>query len=256
MKSSAERDLRIELEGDAASVGSVPQVWDQAASTYDAGRQKDAVYLSCLRQVLAPLQGRQSRLCLDAGCGTGLSTAEAIRHCERVVAVDYSRESLQVLRRKDFADQVWAVQADLTRLPFRDGIFPAVICANALQHLRPGRPQRQAVAELGRVTAANGLLAVSVHHFSRAKAKAGWTKEGKPGEAGIDYIFRFTRQELSALLPGALIRAVGFYRLARLPWLGKRLQDAAASFLGGWGARIGLGHMLIGVRQRRDPDPV
>src|SRR5690606_29498406 len=131
-------------------------------------------------------------LCLDAGSGTGLSTRALSRRCDVIVAVDYSLESLKVLKAKGLRNVI-AVQADLKALPFIDAAFDACVCANALQHLTPNGAQESAVSELHRVTAAEGRVVVSVHHYSKSKRKAGWVKEGKPGQKEIDYIFRFAR---------------------------------------------------------------
>ena len=126
-------------------------------------------------------------------------------------------------------------------------MFDGGVCANTLQHFRPDGPQQNAVSELLRVTADRGTVSVSAHHFSADKQKAGWIKEGKPGQAGIDYIFRFSCAELEALLPGAIVKAVGYYGLARLPLIGGRLQATWARLFGRISARLGYGHMLNAV---------
>lgn len=97
------------------------------------------------------------------------------------------------------------------------------------------------------MTVDQGTVSVSAHHFSVDKQKAGWIKEGKPGQAGIDYIFRFSCAELEALLPGAIVRAVGYYGLARLPLIGRRLQDVWTKLFAGIAGRWGYGHMLNAV---------
>ena len=88
-----------------------------------------------------------------------------------------------------------------------------------------------------------GRYAVSVHHYSVEKQRAGWIKEGKPGQADVDYIYRFSRDELQALFPGCRVRAVGFY--------GWPMQSAITAVAGAWLARRGHGHMIIGYGVRR-----
>lgn len=234
------------------ATGSSAAVWDHESTSYDLSRQTDPVYSSCIRQAAnAAPQG--TRLCLDAGCGTGLATVVLGSRCSAVIAVDYSLESLEILRGKGLRNVV-AVLADLTSLPFKDSVFDACVCANTLQHFRPHGPQERAVAELGRVARENGILCVSVHHYSRSKRRAGWIKEGKPGQAGIDYIFRFSRGDLLAILPDSLIVGVGYYGFLRVPFLGSRLQDLLARFLGRIAGLLGFGHMLVAVANKRNPE--
>lgn len=225
--------------------GSAADVWDAQASVYDASRRSDPVYASCTREVVRAVPFG-ARRCLDAGCGSGLSSAKLAERCGLVVAVDYSFDSLAVLKRKAMPN-VLLVQADLRALPFREGAFDACVSANTLQHLDPRGGQSAAIGELRRVTNAGGTISVSVHHYSRGKQKAGWIKEGRPGQRGIDYIFRFSLDDLRSALPDARIRAVGFYGLLRLPWLGGRLQAVAARGAGRLAALLGWGHMLIAV---------
>jgi SAM-dependent methyltransferase len=225
--------------------GSVRATWDCLASVYDSKATADPVYLSCIRQAGRAVP-KSTHLCLDAGCGTGLSTVIVGARCQRVVAADYSIESLRVLKKRALAN-VFLVQADLNALPFVDSAFDAVVCANTLQHLKPEGEQGRAIKELRRVVRKRGIVCVCVHHYSRSKRRAGWIKAGKPGQAGIDYIYRFSREELQALVPNATIRGVGFYGLLRIPYLGAQLQDLGAILCGWLAARLACGHMLLAV---------
>lgn len=217
--------------------GSRPEVWDAAADAYDDERQADPVYAACVAEVVRDL--RPHGRVLDAGCGTGLQTALIDGHCD-IHCVDFSRRSLAVLKRRLPAAMTAA--ADIRALPFEDESFDAVLCANALQHLGP-EGQGHAARELLRVLKRGGRYAVSVHHYSVEKQRAGWIKEGKPGQAGIDYIYRFSRAELARLFPGSRIRAVGFY--------GWPMQQAVSRVGGRALAAFGRGHMLIASGSRR-----
>ncbi|MEZ5563261.1 MAG: class I SAM-dependent methyltransferase [Gammaproteobacteria bacterium] len=231
------------------TTGSAAAVWDFSASSYEASRAADPIYSSCVRLAMREIP-EETPLCLDAGCGTGLLAMRLGARCGTVVAVDYSRESLKILKRKGLQNVI-PVQADVTSLPFRDAVFDGCVCANTLQHLRPDGAQGRAVAELGRVTKENGVISVSVHHYSRGKRKAGWIKEGKPGQPGIDYIFRFTRNELLMLFPGSKTRGIGYYGWMRIPLFGSRLQDVLGIVLGRIAALLGYGHMLTAVTRKR-----
>lgn len=230
---------------------SVAKVWDQAAGSYDSHRSDDAVYASCTRQATSAIPTGIS-LVLDAGCGTGIPTAQLARRSRQVVAVDYSYASLAQLKAKRMSN-VLLVQADLRALPFADSTFDASVCANALQHLAAGKPQVRVIEELQRTTKIGGVLVASVHHYSKTKRRAGWNKEGNPGQPPFDYIFRFSRQELAALMPGAKIKAAGFYDVWRIPFFGGRIQNIIVRLFGRMLARLNYGHMLIASVRNTKP---
>jgi ubiquinone/menaquinone biosynthesis C-methylase UbiE len=220
-------------------LSSSKQIWDVAAASYDSARQDDPIYAACMRSVVAAL--RPYGRVLDAGCGTGLVT-RLLTDATDVLAVDYSAESLSILARNPGALRCLQVkEADLRELPFPDGSFDCVLCANTLQHLTES-DQRVAAKELLRVLKPGGRYALSVHHYSVEKQRAGWIKEGKPGQAGIDYIFRFTRDELRSLFPNARIRAVGFPGIGPVAF--------AWELFGALAAKSGRGHMLIAYGEK------
>jgi SAM-dependent methyltransferase len=219
---------------DSAPSSSSASTWDQMAQRYDAERHADPVYGACIRQAVADL--RPAGVVLDCGCGTGLATG-LLLNAQFVYALDFSAASLQELERK-FGGRVRTALGDVRSLPYPNAMFDCVLVANVLQHLVPA-DQPKACAEILRVLKPGGRYVVSVHHFSNAKRNAGWKKEGKPGgNADVDYIFRYTRSELAALLPDAKIRAMGFYGLP------SAVQIPLARFAGGPLARLGHGHMI------------
>jgi ubiquinone/menaquinone biosynthesis C-methylase UbiE len=211
--------------------GSSNQTWDALASRYDAARINDPVYSACLDRVVSDLHSH-GRV-LDAGCGTGMAT-RLIGNASSIYAVDYSAASIDIVHER--LPNVVASVADIRALPFQDNFFDSVLCANTLQHLSQS-DRHTAVQELMRVLKTGGRYAISVHHFSHSKRRAGWIKEGKPGQTDVDYIFRFTRGELAHLLPNSTIRSSGFY--------GWPDQNYTSRIFGRLLARLGVGHMLI-----------
>jgi SAM-dependent methyltransferase len=147
---------------------------------------------------------------LDAGAGEGQYAHHfaSQRYCGVDLAVgdaawDYSR--LDVL-------------ADLTALPFRQGVFDAALNVVTLEHLRePG----MALAEIARTLAPGGRLLLAAPHE--------WEVHQQPH----DY-FRYTRYGLQYLLEKAgleivEIRAVGgYFRL-----VARRLLNGLQFFAGG-----------------------
>ena len=117
-------------------------------------RGQRAILFALLDPLLA---GRQVRRALEAGCGTGYFSHLLQR--ERgwpVVPLDISAEGLKYARAMGVERPV---QGDLSRLPFADGTFDAVLSIDVLPHL-PRGAEPAAVRELARVLAPGGLLVV------------------------------------------------------------------------------------------------
>jgi 2-polyprenyl-3-methyl-5-hydroxy-6-metoxy-1,4-benzoquinol methylase len=102
---------------------------------------------------------------LDIGCGPGRHTAAAARlGWKRVVGADQSAADLTTARRRLLDEGLAAAltATDIRLLPFRDGAFHAVVCAEVLEHIPD---HRQAVKELVRVLAPGGRMAISVPRY-------------------------------------------------------------------------------------------
>jgi SAM-dependent methyltransferase len=106
---------------------------------------------------------------LDLGCGSGRHTAAAYRRPgARVVGVDLARGDLAAARQRlqlhDRLDAHGRGRWDLCagnalRLPFADGCFDLVVCAEVLEHVRA---DGGVLTEIARVLRPGGELAVSV----------------------------------------------------------------------------------------------
>jgi len=110
--------------------------------------------------VLTALSVRPGERVLDAACGTGRYTVPLSEQGAEVTGCDFSPEMLAVAREK--LRTVELIQADLNRpLPFAEGAFDAVLCAQALKHL----PSLEApLREFARVLRPRGRLVFSVTH--------------------------------------------------------------------------------------------
>lgn len=108
-------------------------------------------------------------LVLDLGAGQGRHTYEILRRGAEAVAVDLNAEDLEQVEAMVGAmaiegeislpaEPVTRI-ADATDLPYPDGHFNRVIAAEILEHLPD---DEGAIAEIERVTAPGGLVAVTV----------------------------------------------------------------------------------------------
>lgn len=105
---------------------------------------------------------------LDAGCGAGRHSVEAVRRGADVVALDLSasdlataREGVEVYGQADVPapGAFTAVCGDARAIPFDDASFDRIVAAEVLEHVHD---DGAALAELVRVLRPGGTLAVTV----------------------------------------------------------------------------------------------
>ena len=95
---------------------------------------------------------------LDAGCGNGRYSKFLLRHADPgavITAFDYSQQMLHRARARLRSERVTQVAADLTRLPYADASFDAVVCGWVIEHLPDPRP---GLRQLARVLKPGGKL--------------------------------------------------------------------------------------------------
>lgn len=188
-----------------------------------------------LRQLLEPSLVNGGTF-LDAGAGTGATGAWLTEHGD-VVASDFETEALRLYG--DAHPEAGLVTADVTKLPFADDSFAAVLCVTVLCHQSIPDPAI-AVAELTRVLRPGGtlcLLEPGVRRLRRAHDRV--THTGR----------RFSLGDLRALAVGAgneVQRATGAYSFLVPPAAVKAAieRGRTASDLdvqpGGLGGTLGL----------------
>lgn len=122
-------------------------------------------------QARAAVEVAGGRPILDLPVGTGTFTIPIARASAGVVVgVDIAAGMVKQTQRAARAaglTNLRSVQADAHHLPFRAGLFGAVMCTNGLQ-VMPGL--ERTLAELRRVLAANGRLFVSVVNMPLSSA--------------------------------------------------------------------------------------
>lgn len=95
---------------------------------------------------------------LDAGCGNGRYSRFLLREADPdalITGFDYSQQMLQRARKRLHDPRASQVAADLTRLPYADRSFEAIVCGWVLEHLPDPRP---GLGELARVLRPGGKL--------------------------------------------------------------------------------------------------
>jgi ubiquinone/menaquinone biosynthesis C-methylase UbiE len=98
----------------------------------------------------------EASLILDVGCGT----SRIVQNIPNVVGMDLALRKLRWLR----APGRWLLQGDLSRLPFPNASFEAVICSEVIEHM----PRKDVhLEEFVRVIRPGGLLILSTPDYSR-----------------------------------------------------------------------------------------
>jgi ubiquinone/menaquinone biosynthesis C-methylase UbiE len=95
---------------------------------------------------------------LDAGCGNGRHVRHILRRADAdafISAFDLSQRMLKRAHRLTKSNRVHYVAADMTRLPYADDFFDAIICGWVLEHLPDPRP---GLMEFARVLRPGGKL--------------------------------------------------------------------------------------------------
>lgn len=163
---------------------------------------------------------RHVPLALEVGCGTG-RTLDSLNATSRV-GVNLSRREMDIARERH--PDVHFVQASATHLPFREGVFDAVLCAGVVHHIA-GDDTRQAVwDEMARVSGPASRIVVALHNYSVA-ARMSFPKEMVYHDL---YWHRYTaaqlRQQLGHAFPGARLDVRSICHLPR--WrIGNRLGN-------------------------------
>ncbi len=158
-----------------ASGREVAAFYDDLAATYDrifpdwaaSSRRQGAALHALLTRELGP--GPHDLL--DAAAGIGTQLLGLAGHGSRVVGTDVSGAALRRARAAGAGGRRVAV-ADMRALPFADGTFDAVVCAdNALPHLLTAADVVTALREMRRVTRPGGLVAVSTRDYDALRAE-------------------------------------------------------------------------------------
>ena len=99
----------------------------------------------------------QNKLVLDAGCGMGRYTAVAAGMGAEIIGLDLSRSVLKAYEKTRMNPFAHIIQADIMRLPFRNGQFDVIYSLGVLHHTPDAR---QAFLQLAKRLKENGIISV------------------------------------------------------------------------------------------------
>lgn len=169
---------------------------------------------------LAMLSPAQDHVILEAGCGTGRMTQAFAGRCDRLIAADFSWESLKVCQEKMLragVTNIDYIQADICRLPLKHSSVDRAASCGVLEHIPTPESRQEAIRDINRVLKPGGVLALSAYNHTLLMRLLG-DREGK--HAGRIYYHRFDREELRDLLSTAfnvdtITGALVYYLVAR-----------------------------------------
>jgi ubiquinone/menaquinone biosynthesis C-methylase UbiE len=218
--------------------------WQQKAAAYDA------FFATVTSRLADPLldaaEVTEGSRVLDVATGPGYVAGRAAARGARVTAVDVAPAMVALVHRRH--PRVDAREADAEHLPFLRASFDAVVSNFGLLHF--GRPE-QAAAELARVTAPGGRVALTVWDvpararlvgvFADAMAEAG--AEPPAGLPIGPPFFRFSAEdEFTALAEGAGFADVAVHTLSFV----ERIESPDAFWHGLLGGTVRTGATVLG----------
>lgn len=113
-----------------------------------------------LDETQVPAKEWSGKLVLDAGCGMGRYTAEALKLGAKVIGLDLGLNIDRAYQKLKMFPGFQAVQADLMHVPFKPGSFEIVYSLGVLHHT----PQAsQAFLNLSGLVKKNGIMSVWVY---------------------------------------------------------------------------------------------
>jgi 2-polyprenyl-3-methyl-5-hydroxy-6-metoxy-1,4-benzoquinol methylase len=113
--------------------------YDTQAADYDKSRFMDSLgcHLDYMhKKILAQFVDPSTKLLLEAGVGTGRFAMWLAKKGFEVIGIDLSKEMLKKAKEKKafLKVDVALVLAEVHHLPFKQGLFDACICVNAIDH--------------------------------------------------------------------------------------------------------------------------
>lgn len=132
---------------------SIATNFDNIMNRYEVSKRLDIIYNKLLPKSL------KEKTLLDAGCGTGLFSKEAVRRGAKVTSFDVGPKLLNEVAKKC---KTKTVEGSVLDMPFKDNCFDIVISTEVIEHVED---PKKAVEELCRVTKPGGILIITTPNY-------------------------------------------------------------------------------------------
>jgi len=190
------------------------------------------VELAVLRAALAL---KPTDVLADFGCGTGRITRALAPYCRGIVAIDRSRQSLEVLRKRAKAEglsNISLVEADLTKAMSIHGKATKAMCVQVLQHVLSVDGRQKVVENIGRSLVPGGRCAIVNEAYSVVRRIRGRPRDVNEGDAL--FFHSFTSSELRGLLKSVGLKPRRVLGCGVLYWTRYRVGPLALTKLDEW----------------------
>jgi len=125
--------------------------FDDLMNKYDLRKRMNIIFNCLLKDEI------KGKKLLDAGCGTGFFSKEAIKKGAKVTSLDISDRLLKITKEKcKFKSKI--VKADILSLPFPNESFDIVLSTEVIEHTQN---PRKAIFEFSRVLKKRGILVLT-----------------------------------------------------------------------------------------------
>ncbi|MBX7150452.1 class I SAM-dependent methyltransferase [bacterium] len=232
---------------------------DEQAVSYEDSfkRTRGSVgYKAQIAAIISFLSPRKSEAIIDAGCGTGIYTLALAQHVKKLISVDFSGRSIDILNQeltKKQITNVATIVSDLSSVEFGNELFDKAISIEVLQHIPSREKKIQVLKNICKALKPGGQLVICVYRYG------GWISPPQPQEefnhkgTGL-YRFAFTETDCRELLEESgyqIVKKRGLFNLPKR--IRKRLPDQlwwleflSTKFL--WSAKTGA-YLLIAAKK-------
>lgn len=173
--------------------------------------------------VMGMLKPAQGEVILDAGCGTGIFTADILETGARVVGFELSKTMLKRALTKCGRLTFQPALGDMRRLPFADASFTKAVSITAIEFIQDAGI---AVAELFRVTKPGGLIVVA--SLNRLSPWAQRRKDsGRKGHSLFRHAVFRTPEEMKGLAPEeSTVQTAIHFKKNEDPYIAPKIEKA------------------------------
>lgn len=162
------------------------ETWNAIAQSFDRTRRKP--WKQCI-DFINTLP--KTNIVVDLGSGNGRHLIPCAKRCKKAVAVDISRELLQITQNnltENNLHNVVLLHSDVVNIPVKNNSFDALLFIASLHNIKGKENRIQSLKEIRRILKNNGKALISV--WSRWQDKyrkqffKKWFKQNNEGEFG------------------------------------------------------------------------